>query len=250
MSDQSLDDVLSGVEPTFNDVPADPTPTAEVDPPAAEVEPTAEPIIDAPAASTKEPDGPETWTKAAVLDERRKRQALERQLEEMNARLSQSAQPAQQEIDPFEDPKSYFGQLEQKLKGETYKARVELSQDMMRSLKPDYDELESEFVDIAKENPSLWQQLQVSPNPAKFAYETAEKARKLKSLQNVDQLEAKIRAELEQKIRAELQGEIAVTTERADKIAQIKPSLASARSSNGTGDADDYDRSLQDLFGR
>lgn len=249
MSDQSLDDVLSGVEPTFNDAPADPAPTAEVDPPAAEVEPTVEPTIDAPAASTKEPESPETWTKAAVLDERRKRQALERQLEEMQARLNQPAQP-QQEIDPFEDPKSYFGQLEAKLKGETYKARVELSQDMMRSLKPDYDELELEFVDLAKENPSLWGQLQSSPNPAKFAYETAEKARRLKSLENVDQLEARLRSELEAKIRAEMGQEHAVREEQANKVAQIKPSLASARSSSGIGDPDDYDRSLSELFGR
>jgi len=247
MSDQSLDDVFSGVEPTFDD-PAPATPTAEVEQPVAEAEQPIEQPQSAPAAQ-KPPEEAETWTKAAVLDERKKRQALERQLEEMQRALSQRTQPQQPEIDPYDDPKGFVGQIEQKLAQETYKVRVEMSQEMMRQVKPDYDEKELIFVDLAKDDPTLWQKLQASPNPARFAYETAEKAERLKRIENIDAYEAQLRAEIEAKVRAELGQQQAAKEEFAGKVAQIKPSLASARSNASVSDTD-YDRSLQQLFGR
>ena len=182
---------------------------------------------------TEDEEGPESWTKAAVLDERRKRQALEAELEQ----LKQGKQPAAETEKPdwYGDPEKAAQVMQQQV-GQTvsqqvWQTKVGLSQDLMRSQHEDYDELESEFMDLVKEQPGLVQEMLQAPNPARFAYDTAKKAREYTAMKDVDAYKAKMRQEIEAKVRKELEAE---QQQKADKQQQkraaIDPSLASSTS--------------------
>lgn len=237
---QSLDDVLKGVEPEIEAEPEEP-----VEEQIEEVEATAEPEKQEQATPAVAQES-ESWTKSAVLDERRKRQEAENRIKEMEARFA-----AQQQVkvpDVFEDPEGYSNFMRSEIQRATLENRVELSEEMMRMQKDDYDQKKDIFVELMKENPSLQQQALKHPMPGRFVYETALKHEKLKQMENVDEFEAKIRAELETKIRAEIMGEKAVEDAKDAKLQSIKPSLANARSSKSTGD--NHNKSLRDIFGR
>ena len=70
-------------------------------------------------------------------------------------------------------------------------------------LKDDYESREQEFIELAQSNPEYVTQLRASPNPARFAYETAIRHQEMAQLQNVDEYKSKLRAELkEQQVHA------------------------------------------------
>lgn len=129
---------------------------------------------DEPPASKKEE---ETWTKKAVIDERRKRQDLEKTVAELDKKLLElQAQKVQQEKakrpDPIEDPEGANNFDRQESKQELWEMKVSLSQDFMRDKHEDYDEMEKKFQELAANNVYLSQQLRLSANPARFAYQT------------------------------------------------------------------------------
>ena len=188
---------------------------------------------------TEEEEGPESWTKAAVLDERRKRQALEAELEKL--RQGQQQQPANEaeKADWYADPEKAAQTMQQQLSQQAFNTKLELSQDMMRAQFEDYDEHETEFVDLAKQDPRLIQEMQQAPNPARFAYETAKKARDYEAMKDVDSYKAKLQQEIEAKVRKELEAEQQQKAEKQQrKRDAIDPSLASS-TSNGLK-SDDY----------
>lgn len=190
---------------------------------------------------TDDEEGPESWTKAAVLDERRKRQALEAELQQ----LKQAQQPAAEAEKPdwYGDPEKAAQAMQQQV-GQTvsqqvWQTKVGLAQDMMRAQHEDYDELESEFMDLVKDQPGLIQEMQQAANPARFAYETAKKAREYTAMKDVDSYKAKLRQEVEAELRKELEAEQQQKAEKQQrKRDAIDPSLASS-ASNGLK-SDDY----------
>lgn len=180
---------------------------------------------------TEDEEGPESWTKAAVLDERRKRQALEAELEKV--RQGQQQQPANEaeKADWYADPEKAAQAMQQQLSQQAFNTKLELSQDMMRAQFEDYDEHETEFVDLAKQDPRLIQEMQQAPNPARFAYDTAKKAREYEAMKDVDSYKAKLRQELEAELRKELEAEQQQKAEKQQrKRDAIDPSLASSTS--------------------
>lgn len=193
-----------------------------------------------PETTSEEKTEQQEWTFAAVKDERQKRQKLEKELEELRA------QNAASEIkipDVVEDQEGFTKHLEDKIRGESRQAIIETQRDMMMDFKPDYEEKESAFMEMAKGNAALIAEANASKNPAKFAYEQGAKYLKYQELQNVDSMEAKLRAELETKIRAELEGKI---QQEAKLENNISPSLAKAR---GTTDkTDSVPENPADLF--
>lgn len=234
---QSLDDVLSGNEPAAQATDTTAQGSNQVDTGAQTDEakgPDAAKAAEAkadPEAATAQTTGAnageqkpkeEEWTKKAVLDERRKRQELERKLEE----LQKQQQPADKRPDLFADPEGALSHLETRLRQESAAARIELSQELMRSLHDDYDELEAEFHDLAKDNPVLLKQLAQATNPARFAYETAHKARQAAALNDVD----KVRAELEAKHLAEIEARVRKEYEEKYGKEAVKRAAASAPS--------------------
>lgn len=188
---------------------------------------------------TEDEEGPESWTKAAVLDERRKRQALEAELEKV--RQGQQKEPAAETEKPdwYSDPEKAAQAMQQQVSQQAFNTKLELSQDMMRGQFEDYDELETEFVDLAKQDPRLIQEMQQAANPARFAYETAKKAREYTAMKDVDSYKAKLRQEVEAELRKELEAEQQQKAEAQQrKRDAIDPSLAS--STSGGLKSDDY----------
>ena len=232
MAEMTLDDVLKGVEPTADETEAE----AEVVETEAETETSTAEVEHKEEAKAEEP---EPWTKAAYLDEKRKRQELENRLKEFESRKVEMP-------DVLDDQKAFVDAIRGDMQTTLAAHKIELSQELMRTVHEDYDQMEAKFLQMANDNPSLAQALRESTNPAKFAYETAKKAERFEALQNVDAYEAKIRAEIEAKIRAELTGQVSQKAQKdAAKESALKPSLAIVgESSNETEVDDDLDQIL------
>lgn len=224
-AEDDLDDVLNGTSNSANDkaeeTPAEPDP--EPEPAAPVVEAKGE--DDAPPASQQEQMVPLT----AVQAERKKRQEVERELEEL--RRSQRPQNA---IDPLEDPQGFSEQVQRQVA----LVRFELQEEAMRERHEDYEEMQDEFIELAKQNPTLQVELAKASNAPRFAYETAKKARELKKLENVEDYKSELRKQVEAQIRAEMAAEAAKTAGKRAKLAEAAelPSLATIGS--GGSDAD------------
>lgn len=149
-------------------------------------------------AAKEEQDEP--WTKKAYLDEKRKRQEAEEKL----AKFEQ--QEKEVVPDPVEDPQGYAKYLEGKQDRSSLALKINLSRDMMLSLdayKADYEELEGHFIEMAAKNPALAVQMNASPNPAKFAYDTAKEDREIQKLKDPKYLE-KLEAEITERVLKQL----------------------------------------------
>lgn len=252
MADEALDDVLSGdgddkakvgdSPDAKGDVVVDPDKSGKDDDPDGANKPDGD--GDAPPAS-KENQEPESWTKAAVLDERRKRQeaqsetqALRKQLEEKDVRP-----------DVFEDQEAAFQHLENKMNKARLEDRVTMSREFMLTLKDDYPDMEVVFTDLAKEDSELTRMMLSSPNPAKFAYDTARKHQEWKKVQNVDEYKANLEKEIRAKIEKESKEEQEKSQQRDEKVSNASmPSLAS-KGSSATKDEGGSEE-LGDILGR
>lgn len=242
MSDnlQSLDDVLNGVEPTEPE-------EAQVEAPTAEPEPVSETQQEevteeeAPAAPEPQPEV-ENWTKTAVLDERRKRQALQAELDQLRN------QKPVEVPDIFTDQGAYTDYINQSVSDQVFRARVEMSQEFMRMQDSNYDSKESQFYEMAIQNPLLVDQVKAHPMPARFVVDTVNKANELRKLENIDEYKAKLRAEVEADIRKELGAEMESKAKQSEQLTSITPSLANARSSNTQ--EQHIEQSLEEIFGR
>jgi hypothetical protein len=219
VAEQSLNDVLKGTEQAETPEPAkvETAPEPEVKATEPEVSPTA-------TESKPKDEAKEDWTKAAVLDERRKRQELERKLAEIESKAN--AKPKRPDL--FEDPDGALSYIENNLREETRAMRTEMARELMRTVAKDYDEVEAEFIEAAKDNPLLLNELANAQNPAKYAYEMGQKMRQMAQMKDTAAYEAKVRAELEAKIRAEIQAEQEAQAGKR-KATQV-PSLAAAQS--------------------
>lgn len=179
---------------------ADVAPAPKTETPAEQPEAQSEPqpqetgdnANEAPPASKVEPeDNSPTVPRKAMEDFRRKWQESERekqgyakQIAEFQQRMARTQQPEQQyqPPDPYTDPAEWAAHQSAVLQHEIYKTRVDISTDMMRKEAPDYDEVVDVFVQNARENPMLWQQVRAHPMPAKFAYEQGKKLKLLSEI--------------------------------------------------------------------
>ncbi len=182
----------------------------------------------APPAAEKEQTANEVPGKghvpiAALHDERRRRQDAEKELE----KYKNPDQKKQEEVpDVFVDPNAFAKHLKDETRAEILKTKAEMSQEFMRELKPDYDEKAARFIEMARVNPDLAGQMYASPNPAKFAYETAVAAinqeSKLKLAEEIGDPVA-----YKEKLKAEILAELNLPASRKPKF-ENTPSLATA----------------------
>jgi hypothetical protein len=102
-------------------------------------------------------------------DERRKRQELERRLAEIEAAQKQNTDPAP---DMFEDPEGYAAWQDRNVSSKLGLMKIEMSEAIVRENVGDeaFEESMEYFKDEVSRNPGIVQQLNQSPNPAKFAY--------------------------------------------------------------------------------
>jgi hypothetical protein len=248
MSD--LAQILDGDDPA--EAPAA-EPAAEVanDAAPAEAEPTGDPEPQAaePKAEEEKPDPtPESedsdpWTKTAYLDEKRKRQAAETRLNELE---QQRNNPPIARPDVFQDPEGAFRHTENIVAQQVGNMKTEMSQELMRQFHDDYDVREAQFLQLAAENPQLSGELARATNPAKFAYETAVKHEQYQEMQDLPTYKAKLKAEILAEIKAEQNGE---QTEANERVADIPPSLSTSRSTGGANPNHRVSETLTELIG-
>lgn len=188
--------------------------------------------------------------KRAVLDERRKRQALEQELAQLRAQVNPDAHQPPARPDVFEDQEGAFGHLEHAFETRLVTQRIEISQELMREKHEDYDEAEAEFVELAKADPSLVQKMKASTLPAKFVYDHVQKHRQLQEMQDVEGYKAKLREQVRAEILAELEAERGNGGEagaEAPARATLPPQLANRRSADKAPMAHE---SLEDILGQ
>jgi hypothetical protein len=171
MSDTALETMLD------DNAPSQPAAAEPVADPGPGVTPAAAP----PAAAASPP--PEGYAPLAVIqDERRKRQELERRVQEFERMLQQPKREPPPPPDWYTEPDKAAAYQAQALQAHVYETRVHLSQEFMRTQKPDYDEMEKIFSEDAERNPALWQQIQRHPMPAKFAYEYGRRQKMMREI--------------------------------------------------------------------
>lgn len=193
---ESNTEEVAAVEPV--EVTKDVVEVEEGETTAPEVEANEPEKVAAEPEEAKEPD--ESWTKTAVLDERKKRQALEQELASLKAGKGENIEP-QERPDVFDDPEAAFKHTESAIDRKLLDQKISMSVEMVKAAHDDYDELESEFIDIVKDSPDLIQKMNSHPMPAKFVRETALRVRNLKEVDNVPVYQDKI-AKLEAELAA------------------------------------------------
>lgn len=245
MADYTTSDLLSDQEISF-DAEADNTEavsqeetTGEVETEAAgqetetesvEAEQDATPVSEQSTSTEDEP-----WTKTAYLSEKQKRQERDARIAELEKQLAERNQESEKPS-WFDDPDAAAATLAHQQQQAIFQAKAEMGRELMMDRHEDFSEMEKKFFEMANENPQLGVELTKASNPARFAYETAKKAAKYESLQDVDAYEAKIRSEIEAKVRAEYE---AGAKKQDAKKAAITPSLATA-ASRGALTSDGY----------
>ena len=228
---------VAAVEETPVETPSEPEAKAEEVPEEVKAEeaPKAEPEETKPVetASTEDKDG---WQYTAYKDEKQKRQALEQELQALK-------QPKQETPDVFDDQAGFVNSLRSEMEQGMLQNKIELSRSMMIDAKPDYEAKELAFIELAKENPILGDQLKAHANPAKFVYDQAVKHEQFQQMQDVDTYKAKIEAEVRAKVEAEYK---AKQEEEASKVSNLTQSLASAPSSGPSNTP--VETTLESLF--
>lgn len=218
--------------------PAPPEPETETEAQAAPEPATGEPEPSAPAAPpAAQVDEPLDKKVAAFQrkaeDETRKRQDYEKQLAESKRQIDEQAayirqvqewvQAQQQakeqpEIDLL-DPQQAQSFIANQLQPQLFETRVLLSQEMYRSAKPDYDEIELIFAEQCDRDPALKAKLLSHPVPAKFAYEEGKKIKLMQELSDPEAYKAKLREE----ILAELQAQKGQQQPPASQVQTPRP---------------------------
>lgn len=177
-----------------------------------------------PAAEKIEPNAPI----AALLDERDKRQRLERELEE----LKKSQAPAEPEADFFEDPEGALKKRDAAFREELLKNKLDMSQAMAKESHPDFDEVLGKFNKAMETDPSLkgrakiiWDDALNQPHPALSIYKAVQRELAVQEISDPTEYRKKIEAE----IRAELAKEKEAPAEEKP-APSIPESLADERS--------------------
>ena len=210
-------------------------------------EPEKEQETPAPEATKGEDDAPpassdeqKTVPVSALLDERRKRQELEQRLQE------QEQKPAP---DVLENPEGFAQHVNESVNYALQNQAANMSEEIMRMEMGDeaFEQKYQAFVELTQSNPDMGTKAMASPLPYHFALSEVDKAEKAKSLENVDEYEAKIRAGVEAKIRAEVLAEVSA---KAQQTASITPSLAGTSSAGTVGSSTwSGPAPLEDIFG-
>ena len=136
----------------------------------------------APPAAASDQGVPDGFVpRAAVQDERRKRQEAEARLKQYEQQLVQRHDQTPPP-DWYAEPDRAAQVMQQQVQYQITQTKVAMSQDWAREHYPDYDALEMVFTEAADKQPHLWQQLYQHPNPAKFAYQQAKKINALNEI--------------------------------------------------------------------
>ena len=205
----------------LNPQDATPEPAPEPEP---EVEEKAEPETVEDPGETASPEGEEKpeepepekpkeepWTKAAVLEERRKRQEMERQLADLQQKVNQPKdEPAP---DPYEDPEAWAKYQDDRLKAVEERTSASVQEAVLRVSRSHVakevgeevlEEAAAAFEMAAAKNPSLIQDALGSDSPYQFVFETGKAELERQAMGDPQAYAAKVAEEAMKKAQAEI----------------------------------------------
>lgn len=214
-----LDDMADAGAAAATPAADGPTEVQPAPEPAATVEEPVTPEPEAPTAPEVKED--KTVPLPALLAEREKRQALERQLAELKQQ-----QPEKPVPEFFEAPEHHLQIVEQRAAQRLHAALEEQA----KAVYPDYDDMAAKAIEAAQGNPLLAQQVLSAANPALALYQLGKKTAELAQIQDPAAYRAKIEAEVRAKVEAEF---AAKASGKAKAAAAIPPDLSQARNAAG-----------------
>lgn len=185
-----------------------PTQSAQQPESAPQPEPQSAPTGDKPTAPPAVASEPDHVPRQAVIDERRKRQDLERRVAELQEQVQRFNQPQppeakQPEPDWWQDPQTAAqhlqSQVQNQMQARLYQQAVYTSEKILRQQHQDYDEVANLFAEAAKQDQRLLQQVLEHPFPAEFAYKAG---RQIKLMQEIGEDPDSYRSKLEAEILA------------------------------------------------
>lgn len=184
----------------------------EVEPEKPEIKPEVK------KETQPEMSGREKAFLAAAHDERLKRQALEKRLQELQV------QPEAKSF--WDDPEGSLKKFQDEVQGVVMNTRLNTAETIARSKYADFDDHVKVFAGLLQQVPGLYQQWLGSPDPAEFAYSTGKKHGEISQLGNLDSW--KVQKEKEIRLRMEQEYKDKITAFEKEKSA-IPGSLSDAR---------------------
>lgn len=189
-----------------------------------------------------------SWMETAKEEEQRKTKEYREYIEAKRAR-KQAQQEAEalglgsdtQDNDAehpsvFDDEKGYTDSVLSEVDRRIQNNKIESSQVMMREQHEDYDDKEKLFVMLAKDDPTLVNQMRAAPNPALFVYQHV-----TEHMETQEFRENKSEFEEFKKWKAEQNKE-------QDEAPTQNPSLANASAANTNDNTEEGEDSLDDLL--
>jgi len=166
----------------------------------------------------------------AMMEERGKRQELERRLSAIEAAKAASS-PGEPAKTFWDDPEAALARNKAEIRTETTNARLQMAEFISRQKHQDFDEKIEEFGKILQQTPGLHAQWLAAPDPAEFAYTTGKNHMELQQAGSMEEMRAKIERETSARVRAEVEAELKAKAEAlAKERAALPPSLSEARS--------------------
>lgn len=204
----------------------------------------------APPAAKQDAQAPTLVPVSVAQEERKKRQALEARVKELEAKLAPAPVAPQQPAPPavpltdlmFQDPERFVQTLRQQQEEALIQTRLATSEAIARQ-QPDYDDAEAALTAYAQSSPQaaaeVAQALRSHPAPAMWAYQAGKQLlsqqRWAPVMQQHGDPEAFINAEVERRL-----AERAAQAAPAPSSVPLPQSLASARSAGPRNPAPAY----------
>lgn len=189
-----------------------------------------------PPSDSEEESADNQWApRAALLDERKKRQQAQEDLERYK-REHGISEETDEAPDPRDDPEGYKKHVRQQVERENWEQRVTTSRERMLEKHSDFEEKERHFVAIAQNNPDLVKQMNEHPDPAAFAYEKANESLNEQEKAIENRVVERLRAEGKLKEETGESGESRRSSDSASKVSDLT-SAAGAGPNSGEGEA-------------
>ena len=204
---------------------------AKAEPAKAEA-PKAEPVKPAVAAPQQEFTDKEKAFQRAMLEERGKRQELERRMAAYEAAKTAPGATTDAPKTFWDDPEGALAKHQAEIASVAVNARLQTAELIARQKHVDFDEKIEKFGEILKQTPGLHQQWLAAPDPAEFAYNIGRNHLELQAAGSMEEMRAKIERETAARVRSEIEAELRAKAEAlARDRAALPPSLSDARAS-------------------
>jgi hypothetical protein len=234
--DQPRDDVGRFASKDNSQPVAEPPPPAPEPPVAEQPAPTLEPAPSQPSSAPVQPP-PGYIPMAAVLDEREKRQAAQREAEDFRRKYEEATRKPPVPLDPIADPEAFERSLNERIERVRWDAITNASlvaatrHHGADKVKAAEEWLQSEL----QQNPGIWQQIQRQPDPYDYVVSQHQRTLRLQKIGDDDpDAYAQKWAEANGYVKAgTTQPQSAGVTGHSPPSTLPRPSLASAPSAGG-----------------